>query len=728
MKKFNKSKGLRKIKLQKNKNTYIKKLSISLSCLLLIVCAILLTFAKFENSSDIYTLINGSVDYSSNVCEYEVGKVWNFSYTGSAQTFTVPCSGDYKIELWGAEGNYYHPSADVSSYSGKGGYTAGNIKLRNSNNLYIYVGQHDHTASKYATSMFNSGSVSPTSPTTWYSSGGGGATDVRFFGLGYTPSSSELQWNSSLGLNSRIMVAGAGAGLAIRSNYTASYTYDLDAGGLTSYDAKTHMESGYDGSGCTVAGATQTSGGPNQPATSYGSNNTAGTFGVGGNGPTSGSSPYGSGGGGGYYGGGSGTHIFGTCVGAGSGGSSYISGHTGSVAIAQGSTSEPRAVKKSGCTTGTTDSDCSKHYSNKIFTNTVMIDGKGYNWTSSKGSYVGQTQPDGTTTAGHSGSGYARITLLTIRDRIKINLNTNGGTISDNYIARYINSTLGDIPSPTKADYTFEGWYSDSALTNKVTSETVVTSSMYNLYAKYTDNTAPELSLEKMTYITDNFSGWTLSNSSVSSGVLTMSQNSQISNAKSINYNVNGGFWYPTFDGYTTNTTVMGVHWSSYYYDANMNEATSLDNYTANGWAVSLDAANTWKNNIIWGNYNSINSSYAQLYKRYGPNIKYVNLVFECNPSGTYSRPVTKIRNLKIYGEAIPNSFYDITLTAADPQTGISKKKWASGSRAVSYFASSGTTITSNTFRVTANGTYTVYVENGDGMGTVSTINITNIK
>ena len=40
--------------------------------------------------------------YSS--CEYEDGTTWNFDYTGSEQTFTVPCDGEYKLETWGAQG------------------------------------------------------------------------------------------------------------------------------------------------------------------------------------------------------------------------------------------------------------------------------------------------------------------------------------------------------------------------------------------------------------------------------------------------------------------------------------------------------------------------------------------------------------------------------------------------------------------------------------------------
>ena len=65
MKEFNKDKALTKLKLKRNKNTYIKYGSIILSCVILIIGIIYFTFAKFESNQS-YTLINGKIgDYSS---------------------------------------------------------------------------------------------------------------------------------------------------------------------------------------------------------------------------------------------------------------------------------------------------------------------------------------------------------------------------------------------------------------------------------------------------------------------------------------------------------------------------------------------------------------------------------------------------------------------------------------------------------------------------------------
>ncbi len=116
----------------------------------------------------------------------------------------------------------------------------------------------------------------------------------------------------------------------------------------------------------------------------------------------------------GYNGGGSGETT--SNHGYGYGGPSFISGHNGCVAITEDSTENniKQRTDSNGnaCTDGTNDITCSYHYSGYIFTDTVMIDGAGTNWTTEQEENIGQPQPDGTTAAGHSGSGYARITYL----------------------------------------------------------------------------------------------------------------------------------------------------------------------------------------------------------------------------------------------------------------------------------------------------------------------------
>ena len=333
----------------------------------------------FINNSLVLSTGNHITDIIDNICNYDTGYVWNFPFDpdgdgqGQSQSFTVPCDGNYRIELWGSEGGTY------SNYLSGGAYTSGEISLNENNSLFVYVGRHglDNSSTSY---VFNYGYHN-------YSCNGGGSTDIRV---------TNGSWDNSTSINSRIMVAAGGGSSGGLNSYDGGNPYGGAAGGLT----------GYQGGSCIsnkvtthvgALGATQTSG------HSFGIVPSRTTSNV--------NSMYNTGGGNGYY---SGNYYNWTGVGGHSavsgagGGSSFISGHTGCVAIV----SESSTTAKSGCTTGTTNIECSKHYSGLYFTNTKMIDGLGYIWTNVKGSYVGQPQPDGTIATGHAGNGHARITYL----------------------------------------------------------------------------------------------------------------------------------------------------------------------------------------------------------------------------------------------------------------------------------------------------------------------------
>ena len=132
-----------------------------------------------------------------------------------------------------------------------------------------------------------------------------------------------------------------------------------------------------------------------------------GGFGYGGRGELQ----YGGGGGGsGYYGGGGGNN--GQHISTGGGGSSFISGHQGCIAIIS-------ATDTSYKTTGTA-LEKSMHYSGYYFLNngtysTVMIDGAGYAWGTSKGSLTAMPNPSGgnySSGVGHQGNGRCKITYI----------------------------------------------------------------------------------------------------------------------------------------------------------------------------------------------------------------------------------------------------------------------------------------------------------------------------
>ena len=234
---------------------------------------------------------------------------------------------------------------------GLGGYTKGNISLSNFKKLYIYVGEYPKYVS--GNCYLSNRNDSFNGNKFGSCSGGGGATDVRL-----VPNDVWYSFNS---LKSRIIVAGGGGGATYSGNGGT-------AGGIAGYQGIGSADNNY-------------------PA-GIGGNQTSSTFGFGNRGTSSG--------GGGYYGG-----EAGNSANAG-GGSSFISGHDGCDAIEEESTE-----------TNIIHTGQSKHYSGLYFTNTLMIDGNGYKWTTKKEEYVGMPTHDGLgIMGGNIGNGYARITII----------------------------------------------------------------------------------------------------------------------------------------------------------------------------------------------------------------------------------------------------------------------------------------------------------------------------
>ena len=343
-----------------------------------------------------------AIPASSTLCNYTTNQVFNFSYTGDSQAIDTDfCDGNYKVELWGAQGANTTGS-NVSALGGRGAYTSGILNITGIQQFYVYVGSEGSaTPAGELLSIptgFNGGGAS--GGQACCSGGGrsfgtgGGATDIRLV---------NGSWNDFDSLKSRIMVA-AGGGGSYSGLYSGSAVYANDGGaggGLTGY-AGTQSGANIDQYYCYGKGALQIEGGritaDCRSASSNYHNLLTGSFGTGG-GTNNGAN---TGGGGGYYGGSRSGHIA-----SAGGGSSYISGHNGCNAIAEYSTSSD--IIHTGQ---------ANHYSGLVFTNTNMIDGSGHTWTTTdtgaKSNNLMPKPSGGTYTInnGHTGNGYARITYL----------------------------------------------------------------------------------------------------------------------------------------------------------------------------------------------------------------------------------------------------------------------------------------------------------------------------
>ncbi len=308
---------------------------------------------------------------------YDGPKKWTYDYTGNEQVFTAPVNGTYKFELWGAQGGAYYQAAN-------GSYVSGELVIKKGEKFYVYVGRTglDSSSTDY---VFNYGYQN-------YIKTGGGATDIRLV---------NGNWDSLSSLVSRIMVAGGGGSQGGLNPTDGGSPYGGSAGGLV----------GYQGGSCITGNITEHKGAKGATQTSGHAFGSVPLLNTGGN------YFFNNSGGNGYWSGnfydwvGAGGH---NAVSGAGGGSSFISGHTGCVAILSQNSTTPRSDSKGAtCKDGTTDITCSYHYSNIIFKNTIMIDGEGYSWTTVKGKKTSMPSHDGLSTiVGNNSNGYAKITLI----------------------------------------------------------------------------------------------------------------------------------------------------------------------------------------------------------------------------------------------------------------------------------------------------------------------------
>lgn len=134
-----------------------------------------------------YTVTYSVSDSSGNAANIVIrtvvvfNPIVTFNHTGNVQTFNVPLTGKYRLEVWGAEGG----SSSVSgAVGGLGGYSQGEIILTAGTNLHVYVGgvgqrTDTSTTTNYA-GGWNGGGAARGNGTASYQCGtGGGATDIR---------------------------------------------------------------------------------------------------------------------------------------------------------------------------------------------------------------------------------------------------------------------------------------------------------------------------------------------------------------------------------------------------------------------------------------------------------------------------------------------------------------------------------------------------------------------
>ena len=170
-----------------------------------------------SNSSITVTYSNGGTLTKTISGTWESGKTYTyylsktipvttFNYTGGIQIYTVPLTGTYKLEVWGAQGGGLNQT-ETSSCAGYGGYAYGNIKINEGQTLYICVGGSGTVATVLdglSGGGYNGGGNGHKNSVGNAGYGGGGATHIATV----TGVLSSLVSNTS----SVIIVAGGGGG------------------------------------------------------------------------------------------------------------------------------------------------------------------------------------------------------------------------------------------------------------------------------------------------------------------------------------------------------------------------------------------------------------------------------------------------------------------------------------------------------------------------------------
>ena len=224
------------------------------------------------------------------------------------QTFTAPVTGNYKLEVWGAQGSGVGPETINRDRGGKGGYARANYSMNKEQTIYIAVGGVHGLIANEGGLTWNGGGAGDWGPM------GGGATSIQKSLI----SDGQLKHYESVKNTDVLIVAGGGGG---SEWYYTPTDYLTPVGGAGGGIDGEDGSIGYleDLNPCPGAkGGTQTSGGKSTTKDSRSGTQTVvdGSFGQGGY--TLGGDGGGQGGGG-WYGGGAADY-----AGGGGGGSSHI--------------------------------------------------------------------------------------------------------------------------------------------------------------------------------------------------------------------------------------------------------------------------------------------------------------------------------------------------------------------------------------------------------------------
>lgn len=174
---------------------------------------------------------------------------------------------------------------------------------------------------------------------------------------------------------------------------------------------------------------------------------------------------------------------------------------------------------------------------------------------------------------------------LDAQNTYTITFDTNGGTSSDNELITDASGKLSSLPTATRDDYTFDGWFTAAEGGEEVTVDTIFTENT-TVYAHWTKSTIPPTDEKTVYEITFDANGGTSTNSELSTDA--DGKLSSLPTAVRTNYvfdgwftSVSGGAKITTDTVFTENTTVY-AHWTNSGNSSGSTGGTSSDSTSSN--------------------------------------------------------------------------------------------------------------------------------------------------
>ena len=193
---------------------------------------------------------------NSNPDSMNVYDLYDFRYTGSVEQFIAPVSGTYRLEAWGAQGGDALENISGNQKmdfveGGKGGYSVGNVFLKKGQIVYVVVGGkgkelNNSPNGAIAKGGYNGGGAALSENTRNNQGSGGGATHFAI-----NNNLGELK-NYNNNQDDVLLVAGGGGG-SYNSLSIYYYSYGGAGGGENGDDAIVYFNTKYRSTALTIS-------------------------------------------------------------------------------------------------------------------------------------------------------------------------------------------------------------------------------------------------------------------------------------------------------------------------------------------------------------------------------------------------------------------------------------------------------------------------------------------